>query len=80
MATTLDMIASNIGMSVGMLVLLFVLVVIWTVVWKALALWRSARMNHIVWFIVFLIVNLLGIPEIIYLIVTEKAYYKRKRR
>lgn len=80
MATTLGMLASNIGISLPLLVIFFVLLVIWSAVWKGLALWRAARMNHIVWFIVFLIVNLLGIPEIIYLIVTEKAYYKRKRR
>ena len=80
MATSLSMLASNLGISLPALVLIFILVVIWTAVWKGFALWRSARMGHIIWFIVFLIVNILGIPEIIYLIVTEKAYSKLKRR
>lgn len=80
MAAVFDMLASNLGISLPLLVLILALVVIWAAIWKGLALWRAARMNHIVWFIVFLVVNLLGIPEIIYLIVTEKAYYKRKRR
>ena len=36
-------------------------VLIWSVVWKGLALWKSARVGSKVWFIVFLVVNTLGI-------------------
>ncbi len=80
MTTALGILASNLGISLPLLVILFLLFVIWTAIWKGLALWRSARMGHVVWFIVFLLVNLLGIPEIIYLIVTEKNYFKIKKR
>jgi len=52
-------------------VLLYALLV-WSLVWKGLAMWRAAKRNDKIWYIVFLIVNLLGIPEIIYLIVTNK--------
>ena len=48
----------------GMLLLL----VVWTLVWKGLALWRSARAGQTVWFVVLLIVNTVGILEIVYLI------------
>lgn len=46
---------------------LIVLVVVWTFVWKGLALWKSARLGNKVWFVVFLLVNTLGILEILYL-------------
>jgi methionyl-tRNA synthetase len=42
--------------------------VIWSLVWKGLALWRSARHGHTAWFVVMLILNTLGILEIIYLL------------
>jgi len=48
---------------------LFFAVVIWSIVWKGLALWRSARTDSKVWFVVFLVVNTLGILEILYLYV-----------
>lgn len=45
-----------------------VLVVLWTVVIKGIALWKSARSGQKFWFIAVLIVNSLGILELIYLI------------
>jgi len=39
---------------------------IWSIFWKGLALWRSARMNHRGWFIALLVINTVGIFEIIY--------------
>ncbi|MGI6435503.1 MAG: DUF5652 family protein [Syntrophomonadaceae bacterium] len=47
---------------------------IWSLFWKGLALWRSARMNHKGWFIALLIINTVGIFEIIYLLATRKRY------
>lgn len=42
---------------------------IWTLVWKGLALWKAARKNHSIWFIVLLMLNTLGILEILYIYV-----------
>jgi hypothetical protein len=47
----------------------FVALVAWTLVWKGLALWKSANKGSKPWFIVFLVVNTLGILEILYLYV-----------
>ena len=47
---------------------LIAVLVIWSLVWKGLALWRSARRGHKAWFVVMLILNTLGILEIIYLL------------
>jgi hypothetical protein len=51
--------------------LLFV-VVIWSIIWKGLALWKSARTDSRIWFVVFLVVNTVGILEILYLYVFSK--------
>jgi len=40
---------------------------IWTIPWKGIALWRAARRRSYAWFVVLLIVNTLGILEIIYI-------------
>jgi hypothetical protein len=39
----------------------------WAVIWKGLALWRAARLNQPVWFVVLLVVNTAGLLEIVYL-------------
>lgn len=38
----------------------------WTIFWKGLALWKAAGKRHLVWFIVLLLVNTLGLLEIAY--------------
>jgi len=43
------------------------LLVIWELVWKGLALWRAGRNNQKVWFVLLLIVNSLGVLDIVYL-------------
>ncbi len=52
--------------------LLLAAVVAWTIVWKGLALWRAAKNDSKVWFVVFLVVNTVGILEILYLYVFSK--------
>lgn len=47
---------------------LLILVVIWTLAIKGYALWQAARNGQKGWFIVLLLINTLGILEIIYLI------------
>ncbi|HLJ60255.1 MAG TPA: DUF5652 family protein [bacterium] len=47
---------------------LLVLFVVWTLIWKGIALWRSARAGQPAWFVVLLIVNTVGVLEIVYLV------------
>lgn len=47
---------------------LFIIIAIWTLIWKGLALWRSARKGKRNWFIAILVLNTVGILEIIYLV------------
>jgi len=39
---------------------------LWVLFWKGLALWRAASKRQIIWFVLLLIFNTLGIFEIIY--------------
>ena len=55
-------------LAAGAIIFLLV-VVIWSLVWKGIALWKSARKGHLIWFIVLLIVNTVGILEILYIYV-----------
>ena len=54
----------------GIFVLLLVLA--WSIVWKGLALWKAAREGSRGWFIALLVVNTLGILEILYIFVFSK--------
>jgi len=47
---------------------LILVAVLWTIVLKGYALWHSARGGQKKWFIALLVINTLGILEIIYLI------------
>ncbi len=57
----------QLGISGGKGTILFLAVIVWTLVWKGLALWRAAREEHKWWFVVLMIMNTLGILEILYL-------------
>ncbi|MDP4031095.1 MAG: DUF5652 family protein [Patescibacteria group bacterium] len=46
--------------------------VIWGLFWKGYSLWRSGRNNQRGWFIFLLLVNTLGILEILYLALFQK--------
>lgn len=50
----------------GLGLFFLVLAIIWSIVWKGLALWRAARNGHTGWYVVMLLLNTLGILEIIY--------------
>ena len=54
---------------------LFTTLIIWSVVWKGIALWYAARGNQLAWYIVLLVINTVGLLEIIYL-----AFFRRKQQ
>jgi len=53
---------------------IFVALLIWSLAWKGVALWKSARLSHKTWFIALLIVNTIGILEIIYIYFVARKY------
>jgi len=50
---------------------LFVLA-LWSIFWKGLALWHSGRRGQPWWFLIMLVVNTVGILEIVYLFAVAK--------
>ncbi len=44
---------------------------LWELVWKGIALWKAGRNNHLVWFILILILNTVAILPIIYLVLLK---------
>jgi hypothetical protein len=56
----------------GVAGLLMVVIVLWSIVWKGMALWKAAKEGSKVWFVVLLVVNTVGILEILYLYVFSK--------
>jgi hypothetical protein len=51
---------------------IFFPMLVWVGVWKGLALWYAARRGQKVWYVVLLIINTLGILEIIYIFAVAK--------
>jgi len=56
----------------GIVTWLLIIIVLWSTAWKLLALWKSARKNHLVWFIVMAVINTVGILPILYIFVFSK--------
>ncbi len=52
-------------------------IVLWELFWKGLALWHAGRRNHPWWFVVLLVVNTIGILEIIYLFAVLKLKFSQ---
>ncbi len=63
------MVASDVASLLGINPYLLFVIVVWTLVWKAFSLWKSASKRQPIWFIVLLLVNTLGILEILYIYV-----------
>ena len=53
------------------LIILIVILSLFDSVLKLIALWKSARNNHLVWFICLAIFNTMGILPIVYLILNK---------
>ncbi len=51
---------------------IIVLAGLWTLPWKGVALWKAARNNHKGWFVALLLINTLGLLEILYIFVFGK--------
>ena len=49
-----------------------IIAIVWTLYWKYQALWYAAKHDHKWWFIALLVINTLGILEILYLYVFAK--------
>ncbi len=49
-----------------------VILLVWSLGWKGWALWRSGKNDQRYWFVVLLVVNTLGVLELVYLLFFQK--------
>ena len=54
-----------------------IIFVLWSLFWKGLALWHSAQRGQYWWFVILLVVNTLGILEIVYYFFVAKSDVKQ---
>lgn len=55
---------------------LLIPLMIWSLIWKGMALWKAARVGSKGWFIALLLINTVGILEILYLHIFSKKENK----
>jgi hypothetical protein len=72
-------IAESLGISTTLTIILISIISIWTLIWKGFGLWKASKKNHIVWFVIFLVFNTLGILEILYLFIFSKMSLKKNK-
>jgi len=71
--------AELLGISEISVIMLLGIIFIWTIIWTGIALWKSARKNHMIWFIVLLFINTIGILEILYIYVFSELGQKKSK-
>lgn len=64
---------------IGSFLLMILILFIWSLIWKGIALWKAAKNGSKFWFIFFLIINTLGILEILYIYVFSKKSLSKKQ-
>lgn len=75
---TYTALANLLGVSITTAIVLVIIISIWTLIWKGLALWKAAGRKSKIWFVVLLIVNTVGILEILYIFIFSKMNFKKK--
>ena len=76
MEECMNLILEQLGISIWMLII----IVTWTIIWKMLALWKAARNNSPVWFVILILCNTVGILEILYIFFFSKIKTNNFRR
>ena len=51
---------------------LYLLAILWTLPWKGVALWKAGRNYQKIWFVAMLIIQTLGVLEILYILFFQK--------
>ncbi|MBU1136661.1 MAG: hypothetical protein KJ559_04085 [Nanoarchaeota archaeon] len=63
----------------GIPVWILMIVIVWSLAWKGLALWKSARRKSPIWFVILLVVNTIGILEILYIFLFSELKFEDKK-
>lgn len=57
---------------------LYILIIVWSLAWKGVALWKASKFDQKFWFVALLVINIVGILEIVYLFFFAKKKLKIK--
>jgi len=68
------------GVSVFTVVLILMVIIVWELVWKLLAMWKAAKRNSPIWFVILAIFNTVGILPILYIYLFSKIGKKSASR
>lgn len=58
---------------------LMIVVSLFDAVMKSIALWKSARNNHLIWFVCLLLFNTVGILPIVYIILDKNGSFNNTK-
>lgn len=61
------------------LIPLVVIISLFDAVMKAIAMWKSARNNHLIWFVCIAVFNTVGILPIVYIILDKNGTLNQNR-
>lgn len=56
---------------------IFPVVYIWSATWKGFALWKAAKKDAKVWFVIIFVLNTMGLLEILYIFLLYKIDFKK---
>ena len=79
MNEVLTQLSASFGAPIWAVVLVLAIAAIWSLIWKGLALWKSARLNQPIWFVLLLAINSLGIFEILYIFLFSEIKLDKKQ-
>jgi hypothetical protein len=72
--------AGYLGVSITTAIAIMSIITIWTLIWKGIALWKSAKRKQLPWFIALLVINTVGILEILYIYVFSEINFSGKSK
>lgn len=75
----MDQSSFNTFLATGIGAFLMIVLVLWSLIWKGIALWKAARRGETGWYVVMLILNTLGILEIIYIFAVARSDSKTNK-
>ena len=68
------------GILAGWLSILLIPISLWSLFWMGWALWRAAKNDSKIWFVILLLVHTLGIIDIIYIFLISKKTAKKAKK
>ena len=69
-----EFISGRLNVSAGAAMAILVASSVWTMIWKGIALWKAARLSHKGWFVALLVVNTVGLLEMLYIFLVARKY------